>query len=101
VALSLYFYPSFKRSLKTLGHNQRSIAFTILEALEAYYTSNCNLTEAQKIAPRFFYKQLKRPFCEAGIEKNIRVIIEHKKENRILVLSGNHDQIKQFLASNR
>ena len=96
--LHLYYQPSLKRNLKRLGHEQRKIAGLILESLAAYYASGCNLQETQKIAPRFFYKQLRRPYYEAGIEGNIRVIIRQEGGNCIAVLAGNHDQIRQFLA---
>jgi hypothetical protein len=101
VPLSLYIRPSFKRSFKSLGSEQKKVTGLILESLQAYYSTACNLEEAQKIAPGFFYKQLKRPYYEAGIEKNLRVVIRHEQEDRIAILAGNHDQIKQFLASNR
>ena len=96
--LRLYYRPSFKRSLKRLGHEQKKIAGLILEALIVYYSSGCDILEAQRIAPRFFYKQLRRPYYEAGIEGNIRVVIKREDENCIAVLAGNHDQIRQFLA---
>ena len=95
--LRLYYRPSFKRSLKRLGHEQKKISGLILEALIVYYSSGCDILEAQRIAPRFFYKQLRRPYYEAGIEGNIRVVIKREDENCIAVLAGNHDQIRQFL----
>lgn len=97
--LHLYYRPSLKRSLKRLGYEQKKIVGVILESLAAYYSSRCNLQEAQKIAPRFFYKQLRKPYYEAGIEGSIRVVIRQEGENCIAVLAGNHDQIRQFLAS--
>jgi len=97
--LYLDYRPSFQRSLKRLGHEQRKIVGLVLESLTAYYSSGCNLLEAQKIAPRFFYKQLRKPYYEAGVEGTIRVIVRREDENCIAVLAGNHDQIKQFLAS--
>ena len=97
--MHLYYRPSFKRSLKQIGYEQKKITGLILEVLKVYYSSNCNLLEAQKIAPRFFYKQLRKPYYEAGIERNIRVVIRKKGEKGIAVLAGNHDQIRQFLAS--
>ena len=97
--LHLYYRPSFKRSLERLGHEQKKIVGLILESLTAYYSSRCNLQEAQKIAPRFFYKQLRKPYYEAGVEGNIRVVIRRESENCIAVLAGNHNQIKQFLDS--
>jgi hypothetical protein len=99
--LSFYFQPSLKRSLKVLGSEQKKVTGMILESLQVYYSTACNLEEAQRIAPGFFYKQLKRPYYEAGIEKNLRVIIRHDREDRIALLAGNHDQIKQFLTSSR
>ena len=95
----LYYRPSFKRSLKCLGHEQKKIVGLILDSLVVYYYSKCNLLEAQKITPRFFYKQLRKPYYETGIEKTIRVIIKREGEKCIAVLAGNHNQIKQFLAS--
>ena len=95
--LSLYFFPSFKRSLKPLGHQERIIVGSILEALTIYYSSNCNLLEAQKISPRFFFKQLRRPYYESGIEGKLRVIIKKEGTKCIAVLAGNHNQVKKFL----
>lgn len=96
--LHLYYRPSFKRSLKRLGHEQKKIAGLILESLIVYYSAGCDLLEAQKTAPRFFYKQLRKPYYEAGVEGNIRVVIKREDENCIAVLAGNHNQIRQFLA---
>jgi mRNA-degrading endonuclease RelE of RelBE toxin-antitoxin system len=96
--LHLYYRPSFERGLKRLGYEQKKIVGLILESIAVYYSSGCDLLEAQKIAPRFFYKQLRKPYYEAGIEGTIRVIIRREDENCIVVLVGNHDQIRQFLA---
>lgn len=95
--LALYFRPSFRRSLKHLDPQQISTVGLILEALEIYYSANCNLEEAKKSAPRFFYKKLRSPYYEAGIESNLRVIIGREKEKCIAILAGNHDQILKFL----
>ncbi len=97
--LSLFILPSFDRSLKVLGAEQKEIVRILLEALAAYFDSNCNLAEAQKIAPRFFYKQLRKPFYEAGIEGKLRLIIRREKSQCFALLVGNHDQIKKFLSS--
>ena len=96
--LSLYYRPSFKRSLNRLGYEQKKIVGLILESLTVYYSSGCDLDEAQKIAPRFFYKQLRKPFHEAGVEGTIRVIIIREDEKCIAILAGNHNQIKQYLS---
>ncbi len=96
--LHLYYAPSFKRSLKRLGYEQKKITGLILEVLSVYYSSGCDLLETQKIAPRFFYKQLRKPYYEAGVEGNIRVVIRRENGNYIAMLVGNHDQIKQFLS---
>ena len=93
----LYYRPSFNRSIKRLGSEQKKVIGFILEALDIYYSTNCNLPEAQKSAPRFFYKKLKDPYYEVGIEPNIRIIIRKEDNKCIAVLAGNHDQIRQFL----
>lgn len=95
----LYFTPSFKRALKALGYQEREITGIILEALEVYYLANCNLEKARKISPRFFYKQLRKPYYEAGVESNIRVVIRREENTCYLILVGNHDQIKRLLNS--
>lgn len=97
--LRLYYRPSFKRSLKALGREEKKIVGHILEALGTYYSNNSNLLEAQKIAPRFFYKQLRKPYYEAGVERNIRVVLRREGEKSIAILVGNHDQIKRFLTN--
>ena len=97
--LYLYFRPSFQRSLKRLDKTQVKIVALILEAVTAYYAQGCTLSSVQKIAPRFFYKQLRRPYYEAGVESSLRVVLRKEGEKCIAVLAGNHDQIKQFLAN--
>ena len=97
--LRLYYRPSFKRSLERLGYEQKKIVGLILESLAVYYSSGCDLYEAQKITPRFFYKQLRKPYHEAGIEGTIRVIIRREDGKCIVILAGNHNQVKQFLAN--
>jgi len=81
-----------------LSDEQRKIVGLILEALDAYYESNGDLNKASAIAPRFFYKQLRKPYYEAGVERNLRVVIRREGEQCLLVLAGNHDQMRRFLA---
>jgi len=95
--LDLFILPSFDRSLKILDTGQKQTVRRLLEALQIYYASNCDLNEAQKIAPRFFYKQLRKPFYEAGIEGKLRLIIRRDKSQCFAILVGNHDQVKRFL----
>jgi hypothetical protein len=95
--LDLFLLSSFDRSLKILDAGQKKIVRRLMEALQIYYTSNCNLAEAQKIAPRFFYKQLRKPFYEAGIEGKLRLIIRRDESKCFAILVGNHDQVKKFL----
>ena len=97
--LVLYFRPSFQRSLKNLSPAQLKIIGLILEALEVYYGSQSNLFEAQKIAPRFFYKKLESSYYEAGVESHIRVVLTREKDRCIAVVAGNHDDIRRFLAN--
>ena len=99
MSLTLLYYSSFERSLKAFSPDQKQIIQRILIALEVYYASNCRLTEAQKLEPRFFYKHLRKPYYEAGIDSRMRVIIERTKSECFLVLAGNHDEVKRFLAS--
>ena len=98
--LYLYFKPAFNRSLKRLDSTQKKIIGKILEALEAYYSSGCDLSVLQEISSKFFYKQLRKPYYEAGIERNLRILIERDGEKCNAVLAGNHDQIKRFLGAN-
>ena len=97
--LTLLYHPAFERSLKKLGHDQIQIVGRILDALTVYYQSNGQLERAQQIESRFFYKQLRKPFYEAGIESKIRVVIRREQSNCYAILAGNHDQIKRFLAN--
>ena len=73
--LSVVFYSSFEKSLGNLELEQKQVVQRILKAITAYYASNCDLSEAKKLEPGFFYKQLRRPYYEAGVEKKIRIII--------------------------
>ena len=65
--LCLYYRPSLKRSIKKLGSEQKKIVALILEALSTYYSSGCDLSKAKEAEPGFFYKQIRRPYYEAGI----------------------------------
>ena len=98
MSLELYFRPSFQRSLKHLDVSQRKIIGLILESVDVYYSANCDLEEAKKLAPRFFYKQLRRPYYEAGVESSLRIVIRREQEKCVILLAGNHDQIRRFLA---
>lgn len=95
--LFLYYRPSFLRSLKRLGMEQKKIAAKILKCLLVYYEHNCNIDKAKEIDVGFFYKQLQKPYYEAGVESNIRIVLRREGLNCVAVLAGNHDQIKQFL----
>ncbi len=95
--LELYARASFSRSIRKLGAEQREVVAQILEALKIYYASGCNLEEARRKSPRFFYKQLRKPYYEAGVESNLRVVIAREKEICTALLAGNHDQIRRFL----
>lgn len=97
--LSLSFLPSFERSLKPFDAGQKETVRLLLKAIMTYYASNCDLAEAQKIAPRFFYKQLRKPFYEAGVEQKIRLVIRREGPECFAMIVGNHDEVKRFLAS--
>jgi mRNA-degrading endonuclease RelE of RelBE toxin-antitoxin system len=97
--LYLLFHPAFDRSIKKLDPEQVKIVKRILDALSVYYESDCLLEKAQEIESRFFYKQLRKPFYEAGVESKIRVVIRRDQSNCYALLAGNHDQIKRFLAN--
>ena len=97
--LALYYRPSFERSLKQLDGSQKKTVARILESLEVYYSTKCDLLQARTIAPRFFHKKLRDPYYEAGVESRVRVIIRRENENCIAILAGNHDQIRKFLAN--
>ena len=96
--LEFYASASFNRSVRKLDAKQREMVAQILEALKIYYASGCNLQEAQRTSPRFFYKHLRKPYYEAGVESNLRVIIAREKQMCTALLAGNHDQIRKFLA---
>jgi hypothetical protein len=96
--LHLLFLPAFERSLKKLGPEQIQIVGRILEALTVYYESKCQIEKALEIESRFFYKQLRKPYYEAGVESKVRVVIRRDDSNCYVILAGNHDQIKRFLA---
>lgn len=96
--LYLFILPSLERSLKILDTGQIKLARLLLEAVQVYFASDCSLIEAQKIVPRFFYKQLRKPFYEAGIESKLRLIIRREKSQCFALLVGNHDQVKRFLS---
>lgn len=96
--LALYYRPSFERSLKKLDAGQKAIISCILDALLLYYRYDCSLPAAQKISPRFFYKQLRKPYYEAGVERSLRVVICQEGQKCIAVIAGNHNQISRFLA---
>ena len=97
MSLGLYFRPSFKRSLKGLGQGQIRIVGQILETLQVYYLENQNLEAARKISSRFFHKQLRRPYAEAGVESSLRVVLRIEGNKAIAILAENHDQIRRFL----
>ena len=96
--LELYARASFSRSVRKLGAEQREVVAQILEALKIYYASGCSLQEVQRRSPRFFYKQLRKPYYKAGVESNLRVVIAREKQMCTALLAGNHDQIRRFLA---
>jgi len=96
--IALYYQPSFERSIKRLDPAQQKIVGLLLEALAVYYSSGCSLPEAAKIAPRFFYKQLRKPYYEAGVERSLRIIVRYEDERATAILAGNHNQIKEFLS---
>lgn len=95
--LSLYYRPSFERSLRGLDAGQAKTVGLILEAIEIYYASGSNLEKARKVASRFFYKQLRKPYYEAGVDNRLRVVLCHDGNKSVVVLAGNHNQIRQFL----
>ena len=97
---TLYFYSSFERSLKSLDPSQKTIVQRIVRALQAYLHAGADLSAAQKVEAGFFYKQLCKPYYEAGVEGKMRIIMERDKADCYLVLAGNHEDIKRFLMRN-
>ena len=68
-----------------------------MKCLEAYHGSDCDLQTAQEIAPGFFYKQLRRPYFEAGVESRLRVLLAREASACVAIIAGNHDQIRTLL----
>ena len=97
MALILLYYTSFERSMKSLDPGQKEIVKRILKGLLIYYFSNCDVAKAKEEESGFFYKQLSKPYYEAGVEGKVRVLIERDKSECFVILAGNHDQIKRFL----
>ena len=97
--LSLLLLPSFERSLKSLDPGQKETIRLLLKALMVYYASNCDLSTAQTITSGFFYKQLRKPFYEVGVEGKMRLIIRREGSDCFALLVGNHDQVRRFLAN--
>ena len=95
---ALSFLSSFERSLKGLDPQQKLIVARILEAFIVYLETNGDLLEAKKISPRFFFKKLRTPYYEAGVETRLRIIFEKHAGNFYAILTGDHDQIKRFLS---
>lgn len=58
--------------------------------------------QASKRVPRALpvglHKQLRKPYHEAGVDRDLRVVIAREGDKGIAVLAGNHDQIRRFLA---
>ncbi len=98
--VTLLFYRTFDRSIKGLDPQQIKIIGLILEALRAYFLHDFNIDAARKVCPGFFYKQLHKPYFEAGVEGRLRVVMEKDGEYIYAIFAGNHDQVRRFLAGN-
>ncbi len=96
--LHLHFLPSLERSLKKLSPEQKEIVKLLLKALTIYLDKNFDIYEAQKIAPRFFFKQLRKPFYESSVEGKLHIVLRKDGSDCFALLVGNHDQVRRFLA---
>jgi hypothetical protein len=89
---------SFERSIKNLDPQEVTIIKLAIKAFVLYLANGNSLIDAQQIAPRFFFKQLRKPFYEIGIDGRLRIILR-KEENQFTgILAGNHDDVRRFLA---
>ncbi len=88
---------SFERAIKRLDPNEKATIKLALQALLIYFSSNNNLEEAQRIAPRFFFKQLRKPFYETGIEGRLRIVLRKDDLSFFAILAGNHDDVQRLL----
>lgn len=88
---------SFERAIKRLDPNKKATIKLALQALLIYFSSNNNLEEAQRIAPRFFFKQLRKPFYETGIEGRLRIVLRKDDLSFFAILAGNHDDVQRLL----
>ncbi len=95
----LTFLPSLSRSLKHADPGQKETVKLALRALTVYFENNNDLTKARHFAPRFFFKQLRHPFYEIGVEGKIRIILRREETTFTAILAGNHDEIRRFLAN--
>ncbi|MBF0490829.1 MAG: hypothetical protein HQL15_09515 [Candidatus Omnitrophica bacterium] len=73
--LFLFFASSFERSLKNLDPQQKAVIARIIESLEIYYSSGCNIAKVLETEARFFYKKLRHDFYEAGVEGKLRIVL--------------------------
>lgn len=96
--LALLYASSFERSLKNFDPQQLQIIARIIEVLQIYYASGCNLSKSLEVETRFFYKKLRHDFYEAGVEGKLRIVLRKDGSLCTAILAGNHDQIKKFLS---
>lgn len=98
MAFTLCWAPSFVRDVKHLDPQDKEIVKLILRAWRVYFATQNNLLEARKVAPRFFFKQLRRPFYETGIEGRWRIVLRREDLAFVALIAGNHDRIRRFLS---
>ncbi len=99
MSIALLYYKTFYKSLTKLDTTQLITTEKILAALKIYLLHNANLEKAKEVYSGFFYKQLRKPYFEAGIESRLRILMEKDSANVYAVFAGNHNQIRRFLSS--
>lgn len=102
----LFSLSSYFRSLEKLGTREKEIVEIIVWGLECYFRSPL----LHRGDPYFFdfegknyhlvFKKLRHHFWEAYIENKIRVVTRLERNRHVLLLAGNHDQVRQFLRKN-
>ena len=86
--------PSFKRSIKKLNPQEKSLIARALEAFNAFLLSGQ--------APfGFRFKKINHDKYEFRVDLRLRVVVKREKEVFYLVLAGDHDHVKRYLREYR
>ena len=94
MSLRVVFKAPFQKAFDKLAPSKQQLVVKAVEALDAYFKHG---TAAYGLRVKKLYEAVGRKTFEARVSLDLRIVWVQTKEEAIMALLGNHDEVRRFI----